>query len=74
MPKTSTAGKAMTNFQQDAEQIELQRFVAAVDGVTVSEVLRRAVRDHLLARVTDPEFQTAARAYAARITERVAER
>ena len=48
--------KAMSLRLDDAKMTELHN-VARVEGATVSEVVRAAIRKHIDTRSTDPEFQ-----------------
>lgn len=54
------ASHAMT-LRLDADLAEALATVAAVDGCPVSEVVRRAVADHVKARKADPRFRAALR-------------
>ena len=55
----------VTTIRQPADQADDLEFVARVDGVPASEVVRDAIAAHLAARRADPEFQ-------ARLKERMA--
>lgn len=55
----------VTTIRQPAEQADELEFVARVDGVAASELIREAIAAHLQARRADPEFQ-------ARLRERIA--
>jgi predicted DNA-binding protein len=48
--------KAMSLRLDDEKMAELHN-VARVEGATVSEVVRDAIRNHIDTRSTDPEFQ-----------------
>lgn len=48
-----------TSLRLDDELHKELAAVAKVEGVTISEVVRDAVEDHILTRGTDPEFQRA---------------
>lgn len=55
----------VTTIRQPADQADELDFVARVDGVAASELVRDAIASHLQARRADPAFQ-------ARLRERVA--
>lgn len=48
--------KAMT-LRLDAEQAEALEYIAAVDGVSVSEAVRDAIESHIETRRADDGFQ-----------------
>lgn len=48
----------VTTIRQPAEQADELEFVARVDGVPVSEVIRDAIAEHIKARRADPAFRT----------------
>lgn len=52
----------VTTIRQPAEQADELEFVARVDGVAASELVREAIAAHLQARRADPEFQARLRA------------
>ena len=54
----------ITTIRQPAEQADEVEFVARVDGVPASELIRDAIAAHLAARRADPDFQ-------ARLRERI---
>ena len=47
----------VTTIRQPAEQANELEFVARVDGVPVSELIRDAIAEHIKARRADPAFQ-----------------
>jgi len=47
----------VTTIRQPAEQADDLEFVARVDGVPVSEVIRDAIAEHIKARRADPAFR-----------------
>jgi hypothetical protein len=58
------ADTRITTIRQPAEQADEVEFVARVDGVPASELIREAIAVHLAARRADPDFQ-------ARLRERI---
>jgi hypothetical protein len=58
------ADTRVTTIRQPAEQADEVEFVARVDGVPASELIRDAIAAHLAARRADPDFQ-------ARLRERI---
>ena len=52
--------KAMT-IRLSEEQADLLETVAAVDGLSVSEVVRAAIAEHISVRKGDPEFRESLR-------------
>lgn len=48
----------VTTIRQSADQADELEFVARVDGVPASELVREAIASHLASRRADPEFQT----------------
>jgi hypothetical protein len=55
----------VTTIRQSEDQAEDVEFVARVDGVAASELIRDAIAAHLETRRSDPAFQT-------RLRERIA--
>jgi hypothetical protein len=55
------AGKAMT-IRFDQDQAEALEAVARVEGVPISETIRRAITEHIEERRKDEEFQKRLRA------------
>jgi predicted DNA-binding protein len=55
----------VTTIRQPADQADELDFVARVEGVAASEIIRDAIAAHLEARRADPAFQ-------ARLRERIA--
>lgn len=53
--------KAMT-IRLNPEQADLLETVAAVDGLSVSDVIRAAIEEHISVRKEDPEFRDSLRA------------
>jgi hypothetical protein len=51
------ADTRVTTIRQPADQADEVDFVARVDGVPASELIREAIAAHLAARRADPEFQ-----------------
>ncbi len=51
------ADTRVTTIRQPADQADEVEFVARVDGVPASELIRDAIAAHLAARRADPEFQ-----------------
>ncbi len=47
----------ITTIRQPIDQADEVEFVARVDGVAISEVIRDAIAEHLKNRRLDPEFQ-----------------
>lgn len=47
----------VTTIRQSSDQAEALEFVARVDGVAVSEVIRDAIARHIAERRADPGFQ-----------------
>jgi hypothetical protein len=52
----------VTTIRQPEDQAEDMEFVARVDGVPASELIRDAIADYLEARRANPEFQERLRA------------
>jgi hypothetical protein len=51
------ADTRVTTVRQPADQADEVEFVARVDGIPASELIREAIAAHLAARRADPEFQ-----------------
>jgi len=51
------ADTRVTTIRQPADQADEVDFVARVDGIPASELIREAIAAHLAARRADPEFQ-----------------
>lgn len=52
----------VTTIRQPEDQADELEFVARVDGIPASELIRDAIADYLVARRADPEFQDRLRA------------
>ena len=52
----------VTTIRQPEDQADELEFVARVDGIAASELIRDAIANYLEARRTDPEFQERLRA------------
>lgn len=52
----------VTTIRQPEDQADELEFVARVDGIPASELIRDAIADYLAARRADPEFQDRLRA------------
>jgi len=61
----SVSKTRVTTIRQPAGQAEELEFVARVDGIAASELIREAIAAHLDKRRSDPDFQ-------ARLRERIA--
>jgi hypothetical protein len=51
------ADTRVTTIRQPADQADEVDFIARVDGIPASELIREAIAAHLAARRADPEFQ-----------------
>jgi hypothetical protein len=51
------ADTRVTTIRQPSDQADEVEFVARVDGVPASELIREAIAAHLASRRADPEFQ-----------------
>ena len=47
----------VTTIRQDVEQAEALDAVAKIDGIPVSEAIRRAIATHIESRRSDSDFQ-----------------
>lgn len=46
----------VTTLRLSVEQAEALKTVADIDGITVSEAIRDAVQEHIVARASDKQF------------------